>query len=181
MDVLSHQARQLLVLANAGQASIRGADWLGQAPPLHRSVYVRASELLISANKVKGASGNSASLPAQSYCAYLLLMGMAWSIVRFGQPVGSDALTVAVARRIKRAYASAASSDASLEEAVDILVENAGRGLFSFDACLLIALRCGIPDFSAFYNLTMGMMEDPEIRRGVLRLNSGLWSSKGKR
>lgn len=153
--------RDMLVAVDFNNArTVEG--WATRGYPWHRAVYLNAASLIEATCVNRGYGRTSQGLAGTRTDAMgILVPGLSWAIIRFGQPVDSVALTQAIVYRIRKAqknFPSQVSLD-YFETHADRLMASAGNGLFNFDAFLHVAHYLGMGEISQLHRVFMGARE----------------------
>lgn len=156
--------RQQLGVMLTLQASMNAVvfpDWASRGLAWHRAIYVEAGEYLEHMATWKWWKKGTPDYPqANMELVDIWHFGLSWYIERFGQPVGSEALSTAVIRRIKLAVNELENfgdvvTDEMRHEQVDALVASAGQRLFNTDAFVKLMIYSGM-DFEQLFQRYIG-------------------------
>lgn len=127
--------------------------WSAKSPgfcdALHRPMQAILGELVVHSGGLAMYGQEPDIKVAQSKLHDLWFFALGWYIVRIGEPADSVDMTKALARRIRLGKAAAATEalDADiLGNALDLLVEKVGYGIFDFTAFFRVARQLQFDD-----------------------------------
>lgn len=132
------QLSEMLSLQDAGNRVMAGPDWVTRGYAYARAAYIEMVELVCHLDRWKWWKAPSAKDSVEQIryeLVDIMHFMLSWWIVRFGQPVGSEALTTAVMRRIDLACEGLtfepfdASKADAVHDAADRFIAKAAAGV----------------------------------------------------